>query len=91
MAMIIDQGPVFKRSYKKLYKNQIKAVNDAIRTIQANPAVGEQKKGDLTGVLVYKFQLLDQDMLLSYEYDDSSILLTALGTHQNFYRDLKRK
>ena len=90
MHRILEQSPVFRRSYKKLHNNQIKNVNDAIRAIQANPEIGELKKGDLTGIRVYKFQVLDQQFLLSYEFDDYSVFLTALNTHENFYRNLKK-
>jgi mRNA interferase RelE/StbE len=48
------------------------------------------KKGDLAGVLVHKFQCLDRRFLLAYEFDPNTRLLLLVGTHENFYRDLKR-
>jgi mRNA-degrading endonuclease YafQ of YafQ-DinJ toxin-antitoxin module len=35
--------------------------------------------------------MIDRLTLLAYKYDkqDSSIILLALGSHENFYRDLK--
>ena len=50
------------------------------------------KKGDLNGVQVYKFKMVKQLTLLAYEFYESKLelILLALGTHENFYRDIKR-
>ena len=88
--MNVVQKGEFKRAYKKLFDNQLNAVNEAIGKIIADPMEGEGKKGDLAGVLVYKFQVLDQLFLLAYEHDGENLTLRALGPHENFYRDLKR-
>jgi len=45
---------------------------------------------DLAGVFVYKFKCNDQLTLLAYEYDPKTRLLLLLGSHENFYRNLKR-
>lgn len=86
---ILQRSP-FKRSYKKLYKNQLSEVNAAIKEIITNPTIGEEKKGDLAGVQVYKFNVLDQVYLLAYTIDETALILLALGVHENFYRDLKK-
>jgi mRNA interferase RelE/StbE len=88
--MKIVQSPYFKRTYKKLLPNQSKVVNDAIRHILSGPACGEQKKGDLAGVWVYKFRVQNEQFLLAYEFDNETLFLLALGVHENFYRDLKK-
>jgi mRNA interferase RelE/StbE len=88
--MTVVQTPYFRRSYKKLHTNQIKAVNNAIRKVLSNPLCGDEKKGDLAGVRVYKFKVLDQQFLLAYEHDKQNLFLLALGVHENFYRDLKK-
>lgn len=82
--------PDFKRAYKKLHKNQKNSVDIAILDITNNPLLGEEKKGDLTGVYVYKFNNVNQQFLLAYEFDPKNRMLLALGVHENFYRDLKR-
>ena len=64
---------------------------NAVREVVANPAIGEQKKGDLSGVFVYKFLLNRQQMLLAYEWDPRTRVLLLLGSHENFYRDLRRR
>ena len=51
---------------------------------------GEEKRGDLAGVRVYKFRVQDQQFLLAYEFDTDNLSLLALGIHENFYRDLKK-
>lgn len=89
--MKIVQSPYFRRVYKKLHDNQVAPVNDAIRKICSDPTLGEEKKGDLAGLRVYKFQVLDKRYLLAYEYDNETLFLHALGVHENFYRDMKKK
>ena len=75
-----------------MHKNQLLDVNKGIQDIINNPLIGGQKKGDLSFIRVYKFQVVNQLMLLAYSYEDEQITLTfiALGTHENFYRDIKR-
>lgn len=88
--MVIVQSPFFKRTYKKLHANQVKPVNDAIRHVLADPLCGEEKKGDLAGVRVYKFRVLDKQFLMAYEFNKETLFLLALGVHENFYGDLKK-
>jgi mRNA-degrading endonuclease YafQ of YafQ-DinJ toxin-antitoxin module len=88
--MNVVQKGEFKRAYKKLHDNQLDAANIAIEKIITNPLEGEAKKGDLTGVRVYKFQILDHLFLMAYEHDGENLTLRALGPHENFYRDLKK-
>ncbi|MDD3845562.1 MAG: type II toxin-antitoxin system RelE/ParE family toxin [Syntrophorhabdaceae bacterium] len=88
--MNIVQSPYFRRVYRKLHRNQAKPVNDAIRHIMSDPTCGEERKGDLAGVRVYKFPVLDQQFLLAYGYDEQALFLLGLGVHENFYRELKR-
>lgn len=82
--------PTFKRVYKKLHADCKHDVDNAIRTIIDDPKIGKEKKGDLTGVFVYKFKIFHQEMLLAYTWNIQERLLLALSTHENFYRDLKR-
>jgi len=89
--IIIKQMPAFKKAYKKLHANEKKAVDEAIREIVKNPECGDEKKGDLAGVFVYKFKFSTKEFLVGYEWDPKLRLLLALGVHENFYRDLKRK
>lgn len=84
------QANAFLRAYKKLHNNQKDAVDQAVAEIIRDPAIGEAKKGDLSGVYVYKFDCVSQLFLLAYEYDPTTRVLLLVGTHENFYRNLKR-
>lgn len=90
--MKILQTPTFKKQVKKLHKNQKRDLDDAIKTIVKNPLIGQEKKGDLNDVQVYKFKMVKQLTLLAYEFyqDELQLIMLALGTHENFYRNLKR-
>ena len=85
--IVVKQMPAFKRVYKKLHKQEKTAVNDAIRAIIKNPKIGQEKKGELTGVFVHKFKYHKQELLLAYGWKPRELLLIALGVHENFYRD----
>lgn len=84
------QSNGFSRAYKRLHPNQKADVDDAVLAIVADPTLGEAKKGDLAGVYVYKFQCVGKLYLLAYEYDPVTRMLLLVGTHENFYRELKR-
>ena len=84
------QSAAFARAYKKLHKNQKIDVDNAVEVIVQSPEIGELKRGDLAGVYVHKFESQNQLMLLAYEYDPKTRMLLLLGSHENFYRDLKR-
>jgi mRNA interferase RelE/StbE len=88
--MNILQSPYFRRSYKKLQKNQLSIVNKAIEQIISESLCGEEKKGDLAGIRVHKFHMQNHLYLLAYERAGDTLYLLALGVHENFYRDLKR-
>ncbi len=87
----IQQMPAFKKVYKKLPCAHQLIVNHAIKDIIANSRLEDEKKGDLSGIYVYKFKIHHQEFLLAYEWDAVQRLLLALGVHENFYRDLKSK
>jgi mRNA-degrading endonuclease RelE of RelBE toxin-antitoxin system len=82
----------FLRALKRLQKNEKKDLDDAVRAIAKDTSIGELKKGDLNGVRVYKFHMVNQLALLAYEYDEVNDRLTllAFGSHENFYLDLKK-
>lgn len=86
----VRQSATFRRAYKRLHLKQKADVDDAVAEIVRDPTIGEAKKGDLAGVYVYKFKCCGQLTLLGYEYDPQTRLLLLLGSHENFYRDLKR-
>lgn len=92
-ATRVLQSPTFKKAVKKLKANQKQDLDTAIRDLMADPALGEQKKGDLSFLRVHKFKMNRQLTLLGYSFDDGALMLElmALGVHENFYRDIKRR
>jgi mRNA-degrading endonuclease RelE of RelBE toxin-antitoxin system len=88
--IIVKQMPFFKKTYKKLHFKQKEKVDEAIRSIIKNPKIGQENKGNLTGIFVYKFKVHNQEILLAYEWSQEERLLFALGVHEKIYRDLKK-
>jgi len=89
--MKVVQTNRFKKAYKKLHKNQLNEVNKAIDAIIKNPEIGEQKKGNLSWLRVYKFNVLKQQNLIGYSLtkkDEIVLTFVAFGSHENFYRDI---
>jgi mRNA interferase RelE/StbE len=83
--------PSFTRVTKKLHRPLKTELDEAVRAISEDPAIGEAKVGDLAGIRVYKFRLSNQPCLLAYRVLDAETLkLLTFGPHENFYRDLKR-
>jgi mRNA-degrading endonuclease RelE of RelBE toxin-antitoxin system len=91
MTWAVRQTRRFARSYKKLHNNVIADVDTAIDAVAQAPDIGEKKHGDLAALWVYKFRSLGQVYLLGYTRDDGLqlVYLEAIGSHENFYRDLK--
>lgn len=89
--MNILQSLEFRKVYKKLHSNVRAIVNEQIQLVMQNPSIGEEKKQDLQGVFVHKFKINNLLYLLAYSFDETNLTLLTLGTHENFYRDLKRK
>ena len=88
--MQVLQQNSFKRAYKKLHPAQKLTVNEAVLAVCDNPTLGEQKKGDLADIFVYKFSHNTQLYLLAYTFDAATLTLILLGTCENFYGGLKR-
>jgi len=85
--MKILQSNLFIKTVKKLHKSEKELLDEAIKTLIAQPELG-----DLNGVRVYKFKVNINQMLLAYRYQKETLvlMLLAYGTHENFYRDLKK-
>ena len=89
--MRIFVTPTFERAAKKLHRPQKDELDGAVKTVAGDTQIGEEKVGDLAGIRVYKFRMSNQLWLLSYRIlDEDSIKLLTVGSHENFYRDLKR-
>lgn len=84
------QTRTFANNKKKLHKNQIKELDLAVRAILESPEIGEQKNGDLQSVYVYKCKITKELFLIAYQFDETALTLLMVGSHENFYRDLKK-
>ncbi len=75
-----------------MHPNQKKALDAAVKTILKNPEISPLKKGDLSTLRVYKYKLHGSQVLLGYCYNEQEELvnLVSVGSHENFYRDVKR-
>jgi mRNA interferase RelE/StbE len=83
--------PTFERAAKKLHRLQKNDLDAAVKAVAADAGISEEKVGDLAGIRVYKFRMINQLCLLSYRVlDANSVKLLTVGSHENFYRDLKR-
>lgn len=91
MSATIEYTTSFSKTVKKLRNNQKIDTQQAVLAIAENPLIGQMKKGDLAGMRVYKFRMVNQLTLLAYVYDEFSntVTLYDVGPHENFYRDLK--
>ena len=92
MAYAVIQMRRFARQYKKLNDKIAKDVDDAVVKISETPSIGEKKKGDLSELWIFKFKSNAQLYLLGYSIDDGLrlVYLESVGSHENFYRDIKR-
>ena len=88
--MKIIQSRSFERKVKRFGKRDKKALDKQVRRILEDPSIGQEKKGDLRGIYVYKFKLQSVQYLLSYRFVGNDLELIMIGPHENYYRDLKR-
>ena len=95
MVLTVSATSSFDRVVKKLHAKDKKIVDLEVAAVAENPTLGEEKKGDLLGVFVRKFKLNRQETLLAYELlpnklKPKTVVLLALGPHEDFYTALKR-
>jgi len=88
--MKVIQSRVFERKVKKLSKPQKVQLDEAVRDILSDPYIGEQKKGDLKIIFIYKFHIGNTLFLLAYAFTPEILKLIMLGPHENYYKDLKK-
>jgi len=89
--VLVIESRRFRHAVKRLHANQKQELDEAIRAITKDVLIGEEKTGDLAGVRVHKFHMLNQLTLVAYVFDaqNDTLNLIDLGSHENFYRDLK--
>ncbi|MBP6148222.1 MAG: type II toxin-antitoxin system RelE/ParE family toxin [Candidatus Planktophila sp.] len=84
--------PKFLKQLKKLNQNQKLHLDKAILQVASDPFIGTSKAHELSGIYIYKFRLINQEVLLAYRVVSPDLVrLIKVGPHENFYRDLKRE
>ena len=93
MSYTDNQTPRFLRLYKRLTKRELAFVHESMDLVLTNPHLGQEKRGDLSNLYVYKFKVGKTQWLLGYSLNETKRVVTweVIGQHENFYRDLKRK
>ena len=95
---------LFKTFVKKAHKPLQLAISDEVDEVCERPYDGEAKVGDLRGFYVWKFKFNRQEYLIAYRPPPKEVADTVseleieflvidfykVGSHENFYEDLKR-
>jgi hypothetical protein len=81
--------PAFRKFVKKQNRAFQLAIEDEVYEVLKTPRSGEQKKGDLSGLRVHKFKFHGQGYLVAYIIEARDVVFYMIGTHENFYRELK--
>lgn len=87
--MKIFQSRIFENKVKKFSKQEKEILDEEIKKIIENLLLGNEKKGDLRGMYVHKFKIKAIQYLLSYRMIKADLELIMIGSHENYYRDLK--
>ena len=84
----------YKSPFRKYVKKQTRpfqlVIEDEVEKIIRDPELGILKKRDLSGFRVHKFTFKKQLYLIAYSFIEAEILFYQIGTHENFYRQLRR-
>ena len=84
--------PRFLRVKKKWPAGLQRILDVEVQKILGNPLHGDPKKGALAGIRVHKFTHQQQLYLIGCQVGKGgAVCLLALGSHENFYRDLEKQ
>ena len=87
--MRITQSRTFEQRVRRFRKQEKAILDRQVRKIAKKPSIGQEKRGELRGVFVYKFKIHATQYLISYRMTDTDTLeLIMIGPHENYYRDL---
>lgn len=81
-----------KKYIKKIQDKKLKSFyQQAFEEIENDPyTAGNLKKGDIAGVFVYDFSYQGTEHKVAYTVKDQTITFLLAGTHETFYKQLKR-
>lgn len=84
----------FKSPFRRFVKKQARVfqliIEDEVEKISRDVTIGEEKKGDLSGLMVHKFRFKKREYLIAYRSEGNHVVFYLIGVHENFYRDLKK-
>ena len=72
----------------KFQEIENQAFIEVIKKIEANPGIGDEKKGDLKGIYLYKFTVENLTYLLSYRINEEIIELITFGPLNKYYKNM---
>lgn len=87
--MKVIQSCSFEKRVKRFRKHHKKISDKQIQGTLDNPAVDQEKEGGLRGVLIHKFKIQTIEYLLYDRFVGDAPELFMIGSHENYYRDLK--
>ncbi len=94
MIRYLIMDVLYKAPFRKFVKKQGRgfqlAIEDEVELIRDNPDIGSAKKGDLSEFMVHKFIFQRTEYLIAYRRRINILECYMIGTHENFYRELKR-
>ena len=86
--------PPAAKYLKKLKDKRLKELyQEAVDVIRKDPAIGDAKTGDLSGVYGYDiyYNRTNYELAYTVEYVEERVVVVILaGTRENFYEQLKR-
>lgn len=88
--MELEYKPPFHHFVKKQPRPFALALRDETLKVINQPDLGEAKVGDLAGIRVHKFTFNRQQYLMAYRQTEDSLTFYLVGSHENFYDELKR-
>ena len=88
--MKVLQSRSFERKVKKFSKKQKLQLDEQVKLVAEGPTIGAEKKGDLRDIYIHKFKIKATQYLLAYRIVDENLELIMIGSHENYYRDLKK-
>ena len=85
--MHILQSGSFRKKVRRFREQEKLILDNQVRKIVKDPAIGQEKKGALRGIFVHKFKIHTTQYLLSYRFVGDDLELIMIGPHENYYRD----
>jgi hypothetical protein len=61
-------------------------IEEIIESIELNPKIGHEQRGDLRGIYVYHFSLESRTYILSYRLNKDRIEVISLGERDKYFK-----